>query len=87
MIRLRIKELLAQQSVKTGKRVRVEDVAEATGIHRATLSTISSFKGCSTTTDNLDRLCHYFQCQIQDLVEYIPSDPPPPRTWTRSKQG
>lgn len=79
MIRFRIKEQMADLSFRTGVRVRLDDVAEGTGIHRVTLSKIGSPKGCNTSTDNLDRLCNFFGCQIQDLVEYIPSQPPPPR--------
>jgi DNA-binding Xre family transcriptional regulator len=80
MIRLRIKELLAEASFRKGERVRLEDVAAQTGIHRATLSSMTNPRGCNTSTDNLDRLCHYFGCQLQELAEYIPSEPPAPRT-------
>ena len=80
MIRLKIKELLAEASFRKGERVRLEDVAAATGIHRATLSALSSPRSCNTSTDNLDRLCHYFACQIQEIAEYVPSEPPAPRT-------
>ena len=80
MIRLKIKELLAEASFRKGESVRLDELAAATGIHRATLSALSSPRSCNTTTDNLDRLCHYFGCQIQDLAEYIPSAPPAPRT-------
>ena len=83
MIRFRLKELLADLSFKRGTRVRLDDVAEATGIHRVTLSKISSPSGCNTSTDNLDRLCHFFGCQVQDLAEYVPGEPPAPRTRTK----
>ena len=80
MIRFRVKELLSELSFQKGERVRLEDVAAATGIHRVTLSNMNSPRGCNTSTDNLDRLCHYFECEIQELAEYVPSDPPAPRT-------
>jgi DNA-binding Xre family transcriptional regulator len=28
----------------------------------------------STVTDNLDKLCTYFECNIEKLVEHIPDD-------------
>lgn len=87
MIRLKIKELLAEASFRKGERVRLDELAAATGIHRATLSALSSPRGCNTSTDNLDRLCHYFGCQIQELAEYIPSDPPAPRTRAKKVLG
>ena len=53
------------------KSVTIKDVAEATGINRMTLSKIANHKGYSTVTDNLDKLCAYFECEISDLVEYV----------------
>ena len=85
MIRLRIKELLAEASFQKGERVRLDDVASATGIHRATLSAISNPRGCNTSTDNLDRLCHFFGCPLSDLAEYVPSKPPAARTRTKKE--
>lgn len=35
--------------------------------------------GANVTTDNLDRLCHYLGCTLNELVEYVPSAPPEPR--------
>ena len=87
MIRLKIKELIAEASFRKGERVRLEELAAATGIHRATLSALSSPRGCNTSTDNLDRLCHFFGCQLQDLAEYVPSDPPAPRTRAKKVLG
>lgn len=83
MIRLKLKELLAEASFRRGERILLDELAAKTGIHRATLSSLSSPRGCNTSTDNLDRLCHFFDCKIEDLVEYIPSEPPAPRTRTR----
>lgn len=79
MIRFKIKELMAEKSFRSGVRIRLEDVAAATGIHRVTLTNITSPRGTNTSTDNLDRLCHYFGCRIEELIEYIPSPPPAPR--------
>jgi len=79
MIRFKVKELIEKKSFRDGVRVRLEDVAIATGIHRVTLTNISGPRGANTTTDNLDRLCNYFSCKVDELIEYIPSEPPPPR--------
>ena len=37
-----------------------------------TLSKIINHRGHSTVTDNLDKLCTYFECNIEELVEHIP---------------
>jgi len=72
MIRFRIRELIAQKAFDRNARVTMEEIAEKTGIHRATLSKIASSRGTNTTTDNLDRLCAYFECTWADLAVYIP---------------
>lgn len=70
---------MADLSQKVGKRLTLDDVSEGTGIHRTTLSRMNRLAGANVTTDNLDRLCHYLGCDLHELVEYIPSEPPPPR--------
>ncbi len=74
MLRFRLKELIAEREFQTGKRVTMEEIAKATGIHRTTLSKIANQRGYNTTTDNLDKLCAFFDCSIDKLVEYIPDE-------------
>jgi len=31
-------------------------------------------RGYSTVTDNLDRLCKFFNCTVGDIAEFIPED-------------
>ncbi len=71
MIRFRLKERMADLSFKLGRRVSVEEVAAATGIHRLTLGKIANKKGYNCTTDSLDRLCIYFDCKLEDLAEFV----------------
>lgn len=74
MLRFRLKELIAEREFRTGMRVTMEEIAKATGIHRTTLSKIANQRGYNTTTDNLDKLCAFFDCSIDKLVEYIPDE-------------
>lgn len=71
MLRFKIKEIIAKKEFEEGRRVTISEVAEGAGIHRMTLSKLINQKGYSTGTDNLDRLCAYFQCEVADLVEYV----------------
>lgn len=71
MIRFRFKELVADLEFSTGRRVTYEEIAKATDIHRTTLSKIASQRGYNTTTDNIDRLCKYFGCPVERLMEYV----------------
>jgi DNA-binding Xre family transcriptional regulator len=75
MIRFLINELLSEKQFKEGRRITLIEVADATGINRMTLSKMINHKGYSTVTDNLDKLCGFFDCKIDDLVEYIPQKP------------
>lgn len=71
MIRFRLKELVADKEFKEGRRVSMEEIATATGIHRTTLSKIANQKGYNTTTDVLDRLCVFFQVNLERVAEHI----------------
>ncbi len=74
MIRFLINELLSEKQFKEGRRITLIEISEATGINRMTLSKMINHKGYSSVTDNLDKLCNYFNCRIEDLIEYIPDE-------------
>jgi len=71
MIRFRIQELLAEKQFKDGRRVTISELSEATGINRGTLSKMVNQKGYSTVTNNIDLLCKFFDCKIEDVMEYV----------------
>lgn len=79
MIRFKLPQRMADLSQKVGRRLTLDDVSEATGIHRTTLSRMNRLDGANVTTDNLDRLCHYLGCDLHELVEYVRTEAPPPR--------
>lgn len=71
MIRFRLKERIAEKEFQEGRRVTMEEISQATGIHRTTLSKIANNKGYNTTTDVLDKLCEYFSVELEQVAEYI----------------
>lgn len=73
MLRFKIKEMIANKEFAEDRRITIGEVAEATGIHRMTLSKMINQRGYNAGTDNLDRLCSYFDCRIEELVEHIPN--------------
>lgn len=75
MIRFRLKELMADKGYKERRVVTITEVASATGINRMTLSKIANHPGYSTVTDNLDKLCSYFNCSIGQLAEHSSQAP------------
>ena len=72
VLRFKIKEMIAKKEFAEGRRVTIGEVAEAAGIHRMTLSKMINQRGYNTGTENLDRLCEFFECQVEDLVEHVP---------------
>jgi putative transcriptional regulator len=72
MIRFKFGEVMEKKRFADGKRVSITDVASATGLSRVTLSKILNQKGYGTGTDTIDRLCQYFSCRVEDLMEHVP---------------
>ncbi len=72
MIRLRLTELLADASFRRGRRVELLEVAQATGIHRTTLSKMVNVRGYNATLSNIDALCKFFGCGVGDIATYVP---------------
>jgi DNA-binding Xre family transcriptional regulator len=75
VIRFKLREQIAEKMFREGRKVTIIEVAEATGIARSVLSGLVNQRGYNTVTDNLDRLCAYFGCELGGLVEYV-ADPP-----------
>lgn len=71
LIRFRLTELIADKAFKERRVIRMSEVAEGTGIHRATLSKIANHPGTNVGTDLIDKLCRYFNCQPGDLLMYV----------------
>jgi DNA-binding Xre family transcriptional regulator len=74
MIRFKLGEMIEKKQFAEGRRVTINEIATATGLNRMTLSKILNQKGYGTGTETVDRLCEYFNCQVQDLMEHLPED-------------
>jgi putative transcriptional regulator len=73
MIYIQIKEVMQQKRAAWGRNITLSEVAVATGISRTTLFRMMKNVGYSTVTDQLDKLCTFFECEIQDLVKFVPN--------------
>lgn len=71
MIRFRLTELTADKAFKERRVVPLSEIAQATGIHRATLSKIANQPGANVGTEIVDKLCRYFGCQPGELMTYV----------------
>jgi putative transcriptional regulator len=72
VIRFKLAEQIEKKQFQESRRLTVQEVAEVTGVNRMTLSKILNHRGYSTGTDILDKLCVYFGCRVEDLIEHVP---------------
>lgn len=68
MIRIMLRERLSDLSFKLRRRVTLNEVAEATGISRPTLTRIANVPGYNTNTETIDALCKFFECEPGDIL-------------------
>jgi putative transcriptional regulator len=73
MIRIKFKQLLEDKKFDDDKKYSLSYIAETTGISRATIGRISKDPKHITTTDVIDKLCEFFNCQPGELLSYIPN--------------
>ncbi len=74
MIRFKLGEMIEKKQFAEGRRVTINEVATTTGLNRMTLSKILNQKGYGTGTETIDKLCQYFGCRVEDLLEYVDSN-------------
>ena len=72
MLRFKLKERIADLEFRERRRVQIQEIAAATGMNRMTLSKLVTQHGANVQTDVLDKLCTYFGCRVEDLVEHVP---------------
>jgi len=69
------KQQLDEKSFREKRRITLNEVSEATGISRATLSRIANTPGHNTSTDHIDALCDYLGCELVDLLKRVVEKP------------
>lgn len=69
-VRFRLKERIADHEYRTRKVLKLKDLAAATGVHRVTLSKLYTNKELDVRLSTIERLCGFFGCRIDDLVEF-----------------
>jgi len=74
MIYIQIKVLIKAKKAQWGRKITLNEVANSTGISRMTLSRMINNQGYSTLTDHLDKLCTFFECELFELVKYVPDN-------------
>ena len=66
MIKIYLSRILGE------KRITQAELARQTGIRPSTISDIYNEMTERLNVNHLDRICEYLNCDITDLIEYIP---------------
>ena len=66
MIRIKLHELIWQNNAKG------YEVANATKLTPATISKIVRGETVDVKLSTINKLCNYFKCNLNDIIEYIP---------------
>ena len=72
MIRYKIRELVEDKRFKEGRRIKLEEVAQDSGVHKTTLSKILNIPNYHCSLEVIDKFCQYFGIQVGDVIEYVP---------------
>lgn len=73
MIYLNIQGLIASRKEQWERKITLTEVADVTGISRMTLHRMIRQEGYNTVTDHLDKLCEFFDCDLTELISYVPN--------------
>ncbi|MGQ0699377.1 MAG: helix-turn-helix domain-containing protein [Panacagrimonas sp.] len=65
MLRCHLSRLMGERKMK------VIDVARATGLHRNTVSLLYQETATRIEVEAIEKLCNLFDCTVGDLFEYV----------------
>lgn len=71
-IRNNFRVLKAQMETRLGRSITYEEMGSATGISPNTLSMYNQNKVSRYDENTVIRLCQYFDCSLDELLEYPP---------------
>jgi len=54
------------------KKLKIADVSRLTGVNRGTITRLYHETAVRVDLETLDQLCRVLQCEIRDLLEYLP---------------
>jgi len=71
MIKYNLKSLISDKEFQESRKITYDEISNITGISRQTLSKIASTKGYKTNTENIEKLCTYFNVTPDKLISII----------------
>lgn len=74
MIVSRLRIVIAEYEIKTGKRLPIKRLAQETGLAESTLHSLANNATQRFDAPVLERLCQFFGVQVSDLLVFDPSE-------------
>ncbi|WP_335981851.1 helix-turn-helix transcriptional regulator [Fusobacterium polymorphum] len=68
MIKIKVSDLMGKHKLTIAK------LMEKVELSRPTISALYHEKISRIDFDTIEKLCKYFNCKIEDLIEYIPDE-------------
>ncbi len=75
MIVIRLREQMRAYMERTGERLTYADLADRSGLSKATVETLGSRTSYNTTLATVDKLCAALGCGLEELLDYQPDKP------------
>jgi len=72
MIKYNLKALISDKEFHEDRKITYDEISKKTGISRQTLSKIASTRGYKTNTENIEKLCTYFNITPDKLMSIMP---------------
>lgn len=73
MIKVKLRQAMDKHYTDHGVRLKYSDISAASGLSKATVEAIGSREDYNPTLSTIDRLCEFFNCRIEDLLEFQPT--------------
>lgn len=75
MIVVRLRETIRAYEQRTGQKLSYAQLAERSGVARATIESLASRDAYNATLATIDKLCGALECSLTDLVQYAAAEP------------
>jgi putative transcriptional regulator len=75
MIQSRLKVLIAEKEIADDRKWTYENIKQATGVNVTGIHKLARGTAKLYAASTLDALCRFFDCQVGDILVYVPDEP------------
>lgn len=70
MIEVKLRAVMSAYAERTGQKITYQQLAERSGLSKATLEALGSRPDYNATLSTIDALCSCLMCSVGDLLEF-----------------